>query len=52
MLSTDVRSIINDIYICQNHHQCYLLMSGASFPLSTDVRSIINAIYRCQEHHQ
>ena len=50
MLSTDVRSIINAIYRCQEHHQCYLHMSGASSMLSTDVMSIITAIYICQEH--
>jgi len=61
MLSTYVRSIINAINRCQEHHHCYLQMSGTSSMLSTYVRSIINAIYRrvrriinviyiCQEH--
>ena len=52
MISTDVMSIISAIYRCQEHHQCYPHMPGASSMLYTDVRSIITAIYRCKEHHQ
>ena len=51
MLSTDVRSILTDIYICQEHHHFYLQTSGTSSLLSTDVKNILHAIYRCQEHH-
>ena len=51
MVSTYVRSIINAINRCQEHHHCYLQMSGESSMLSTYVRSILPAIYRCQEQH-